>query len=191
MAPFDLRERLIEEIRACTAAAAAGKRSRIRIKVNALTDPQLIEELYEASGNGVSVDLVVRGICSLRPGVKGMSENIKVRSVLGRFLEHSRVLVFERGAHRTCLLGSADLMPRNLDHRVEIVTPIIDGRLQAEVERVFDTLQADNGTAWELRSDGEWRRIKAKKGERERLTQATLMRRVKARAARHRARRPD
>ncbi len=191
VAPFDLRERLIEEVRACSTAAAAGKRARIRIKVNALTDPQLIEELYEASGHGVSIDLVVRSICSLRPGVKGMSENIKVRSVLGRFLEHSRVMVFERGATRTCLLGSADLMPRNLDHRVEIVTPIVDGRLQAEVERVFDTLQGDNGTAWELRSDGEWRRVKAKKGDRERHTQATLMRRVKARAARHRARRPD
>ena len=191
VAPFDMRERLIEEIRACGTAAAAGKRARIRMKVNALTDPQLIEELYEASGHGVAIDLVTRGICSLRPGVKGMSENIRVRSVLGRFLEHSRVLMFERGPHRTFLLGSSDLMPRNLDHRVEILTPIAEGRLQGEIDRVFDTLMADNGTAWELRSDGEWRRVKAKKGERERHTQATLMRRVKARAARQRARRTD
>jgi polyphosphate kinase len=191
VAPFDLRERLIEEIRACGAAAAAGQRARVRIKVNALTDPQLIEELYAASGHGASAELVIRGICSLRPGVKGLSENIKVRSVLGRFLEHSRVFVFERDDERTCLIGSADLMPRNLDHRVEIVTPITDGRLQGDVERVFDTLLADNRTAWELRADGQWRRVKPRKGERERHTQATLMRRVRARAARHRARRPD
>jgi polyphosphate kinase len=191
VAPFDLRERLIEEIRACGAAAAAGKRARIRIKVNALTDPKLIEELYTASGHGASAELVIRGICSLRPGVKGLSENIRVRSVLGRFLEHSRVFLFEHGDERTCLIGSADLMPRNLDHRVEIVAPITDGRLQGEVDRVFDTLLADNRTAWELRADGEWRRVKHRKGERERHTQATLMRRVRARAARHRARRPD
>ena len=186
VAPFDLRERLIEQIRLVSAAGAAGEKARIRIKVNALTDPRLIQEFYAASANGAAIELVVRGICSLRPGVDGLSENIRVRSVLGRFLEHSRVFLFEHGDERTCLLGSPDLMPRNLDHRVEILAPIADGRLQAEVDRVFETLLADNVTSWELRGDGVWRRAKPKKGERERASQTTLMRKVRARAARRR-----
>jgi polyphosphate kinase len=187
VAPFDLRERLIEQIKLVGAAAASGDSARIRIKVNALTDPTVIEALYAASAAGASIDLVVRGICSLRPGVPGLSENIRVRSVLGRFLEHSRVFVFEHGEERVTLLGSPDLMPRNLDHRVEILTPISDGRLQAEIDRVFQTLLADNTTAWELHGDGEWQRTKPKKGERPRASQETLMRKVRARANRRRA----
>ena len=184
VAPFDLRERLIEQIRLVSSAAAAGERARIRVKVNALTDPKLIDALYAASANGAQIDLVVRGICSLRPGVDGLSENIRVRSVLGRFLEHSRLFLFEHGDERTCFLGSPDLMPRNLDHRVEILAPISDGRLQAEIDRVFETLLADNATSWELRGDGVWRRARPKKGERERATQDTLMRKMRARARR-------
>ena len=186
VAPFDLRERLIEQIRAVGASAEQGKRARIRIKVNALTDPKVIDELYAASGKGADISLIVRSICSLRPGVDGLSENIRVRSVLGRFLEHSRVFTFEHGDERNYLLGSADAMPRNLDHRVEILVPVADGRLQAEIDRVFDALEADNATAWELGSDGSWHRVKPKKSDRDRATQATLMRRVKARAARRR-----
>jgi polyphosphate kinase len=186
VAPSHLRDGLVEQIRK---VAAAGDGGRIRIKVNALTDPTLIEELYAASQSGAKIDLVVRGICSLRPGVDGLSENIRVRSVLGRFLEHSRLFLFEYDGKRTYLLGSPDLMPRNLDHRVEIVAPVADGRLQGELDRIFETLLADNTTAWELRADGEWRRLRPKKNERERPTQATLMRRVKARAARQRVRR--
>jgi polyphosphate kinase len=186
VAPFDLRERLIEQIRVVSRAAAAGERARIRIKVNALTDPKLIEELYASSGNGATVELVVRGICSLRPGVEGLSENIRVRSVLGRFLEHSRIFLFEHGDERTSFLGSPDLMPRNLDHRVEVVAPVTDGRLHAEIDRVFETLLADNATAWELQPDGSWLRARPKKGERPRASQATLMRKVRARAARRR-----
>jgi polyphosphate kinase len=191
VAPFDLRERLIERIRAAASAAQDGKRARIRFKVNALTDPRLIEELYAASNAGANISLIVRGICSLRAGVPGMSENIRVRSVLGRFLEHSRLFTFEHDGERTYLLGSADAMPRNLDHRVEILAPVNDGRLQAELDRVLDTLEADNVTAWELNGDGAWQRVKPKKSERERATQATLMRRVKARAARRRSQRPS
>jgi polyphosphate kinase len=115
-----------------------------------------------------------------------LSENIRVRSVLGRFLEHSRVFMFEHGDERVTLLGSPDLMPRNLDHRIEILAPIDDGRLQAEIDRVFQTLLADNTTAWELRADGEWHRTKPKKGERPRASQDTLMRKVRARANRRR-----
>jgi polyphosphate kinase len=186
VAPFDLRERLIEEIKLVAASAGAGDRARIRIKVNALTDPTVIEALYAASAAGASIDLVVRGISALRPGVPGLSENIRVRSVLGRFLEHSRVFVFEHGDERVTLLGSPDLMPRNLDHRVEILAPISDGRLEAEIDRVFQTLLADNTTAWELQDDGAWQRAKPRKGERPRGSQATLMRKVRARANRRR-----
>jgi polyphosphate kinase len=191
VAPFDLRDRLVEEIRAVAEAATQGHNARIRIKVNALTDPKVIEELYAASGAGAEVSVIVRGICSLRPGVPGMSENIRVRSVLGRFLEHSRVFTFQRDGKRAYLLGSSDAMPRNLDHRVEVLAPIDDGRLQAEIDRVFDTLEADNLTAWELDGDGAWHRLKPKKNHRERSTQATLMRRAKARAARRRAQPPS
>jgi polyphosphate kinase len=191
VAPFDLRERLIEEIRAVAAAAAEGKHARIRLKVNALTDPKVIEELYAASAAGADVSLVVRSICSLRPGVPGLSENVRVRSVLGRFLEHSRVFAFQRDGKRTYLLGSSDAMPRNLDHRVEVLAPVDDGRSQVEIDRVFDTLEADNVTAWELDGDGTWRRVKPKKSHRGRPTQATLMRRAKARAARRRAQAPS
>jgi polyphosphate kinase len=186
VAPFDLRDRLIDQIRLVAKAAADGEAARIRIKVNALTDPRVIEELYAASGAGASIDLVVRGMCALRPGVAGLSENIRVRSVLGRFLEHSRIFVFEHDEERVTLLGSPDLMPRNLDHRVEILTPIVDGRLQAEIDRVLETLLADNTTAWELRADGEWHRAKPKKGERAKGSQETLMRKVRARTNRRR-----
>jgi polyphosphate kinase len=190
VAPFDLRDRLVEEIRAVAEAAAQGQNARIRIKVNALTDPKVIEELYAASSAGAEISLVVRGICSLRPGVPGLSENIRVRSVLGRFLEHSRVFTFQCNGKRTYLLGSSDAMPRNLDHRVEVLAPVDDGRIQAEIDRVFDTLEADNTTAWELHG-GAWHRVKQKKNHRERSTQATLMRRAKARAARRRAQPPS
>jgi polyphosphate kinase len=186
VAPFDLRERLIEQINLVGAAAAAGERARIRIKVNALTDAKVIEALYAASAEGASIDLVVRSISALRPGVPGLSENIRVRSVLGRFLEHSRVYVFEHGDERVTLLGSADLMPRNLDHRIEVLAPMVDGRIQAEIDRMFQTLLADNTTAWDLNGDGDWHRAKPKKGERPRGSQEALMRKVRARANRRR-----
>jgi polyphosphate kinase len=121
VAPFGLREALIERIRG---AARHGKSARIRIKVNALTDEALIDELYDASLQGVPIDVVARSVCSLRPGVEGLSPTIRVRSVLGRFLEHSRLLVFESPEESSFFLGSADLMPRNLDNRVEVLAPV-------------------------------------------------------------------
>lgn len=189
VAPFDLRSRLVEEIRKVAKAAAAGKPTHIRIKVNALTDPAVIEELYAASQAGVPIDLIVRAICSLRPGVKKMSENIRVRSVLGRFLEHSRIFNFERGDTSLYLLGSADLMPRNLDNRLELVVPIEDRRLCNRLGSTLDALLEDNVTAWELGSDGAWNRVAAKKGERSRAGQVALMRSTaRRRAAAARAR---
>jgi polyphosphate kinase len=184
VAPFNLRARLIEEIRGVAAAAAAGTTARARIKLNALTDEAIIEELYAASQEGARIDVIARGICSLRPGVAGMSENIRVRSVVGRFLEHSRVYCFEAGERATYLLGSADLMPRNLDHRIEVVTPIDDPKLQQELNVVLDTLLADNVQAWELGPLGSWERVQPAKGARPRSTHATLMRRALTRSRR-------
>jgi polyphosphate kinase len=183
-APHDLRKGVIEQIRTVAKAAKAKKHARIRIKVNALTDPAVIEALYEASQAGARVEIVARSICTLRPGIPGVSETITVRSVLGRFLEHSRLLIFEHGDEAAFYIGSADLMTRNLDHRVEIVTPVEEPRAQAELTRVFDTLQGDNAQAWELHSDGTWTRLAPAKGERSRAAQATLMRGATTRARR-------
>jgi polyphosphate kinase len=184
VAPFTLRARLIENIRRVAQAAEAGKQARIRIKVNALTDQAIIEELYEASQAGAQIDIIARSICSLRPGVPGVSETIRVRSILGQFLEHSRVFVLEAGGKSTYLLGSADLMPRNLDDRLEMVVPVEDGRVRQKLSAVFDALLADNAQAWELQADGTWQRVRAKKGDRPLGAQSALMRSAVARARR-------
>jgi polyphosphate kinase len=184
VAPFNLRERLIEEIRKVAVAAKAGKPGRIQIKVNALTDPAVIDELYDASQKGAQIDLMVRGICSLRPGVKGLSENIRVRSIIGRFLEHSRVYFFDNGDGETCwLMGSADLMPRNLDNRLELVVPVENERLRSRLASVFTVLLGDNRNAWELDADGRWKRVRPGKGERARPAHDALIR-VASRAPR-------
>jgi polyphosphate kinase len=174
VAPLTLRPRLVELIRQVAAAAAVGERAEIRLKVNALTDPAIIEELERAAGAGAQVDIIARSICMLRP----TSERIRVRSVLGRFLEHSRIFVFKAGGTATYLIGSADLMPRNLDHRIEIVTPVESQRAQAELNTILDTLLADNTQAWELAADGEWRRVEHTDGKRTTIAQTSLMRRA-------------
>lgn len=181
VAPFTLRERLIEEIRLVAEAAVAGKKARIRIKVNGLTHPQVIDELYAASEAGARIDLLVRGVCSLRPGLQGLSEQIRVRSVLGRFLEHSRLFVFETNGRTACFMGSADLMPRNLDHRVEVVTPIEDLAVQTELTATLDALWRDTESSFELDAGGRWERVSTKKDERPRSGQQTLMRRARRR----------
>ena len=188
VAPYNLRNRLIEEIRT-VGSAAAGRTARIRLKLNSLTDAAVIEELYAASQEGAQIDVVVRGICSLRPGVEGMSENIRVRSILGRFLEHSRLYHFETDEHSLYLIGSADLMPRNLDHRIEIVAPVLDPKVQQELSAVFDILLADNAGAWVLGEDGGWERLSPGKGNRARTAQTELMRRARARGRRRNGRR--
>jgi polyphosphate kinase len=188
VAPFTLHERLLEEIRAVTVAAEAGKKARIRIKVNGLTHPQVIDELYVAAEAGAKIELLVRGVCSLRPGVSGLSENIRVRSVLGRFLEHSRLFVFDAADRSVSFMGSADLMPRNLDHRVEVVTPIEDLALQAELAATFEALWRDTATSFELDAKGTWQRVHPKKDERPRSGQQILMRRARRRLSLARAR---
>jgi polyphosphate kinase len=187
VAPFTLRQRLIEEIREVADAARRGQKARIRIKANGLTHTEVIDELYAASDAGARIDLVVRGLCSLRPRVPGLSENIRVRSVLGRFLEHSRLYVFEAGERSSFYLGSADMMPRNLDHRVEVVTPVEDVAIQAELGATIDTLLADTAASWELHADGRWERVRPKKDERPRSAQATMMRRARRRVSLARA----
>ncbi len=183
VAPFTLRERLIEEIRTVAGAAEAGKKARIRIKVNGLTHPQVIDELYSASEAGAKVELLVRGVCSLRPGVTGLSEQIRVRSVIGRYLEHSRLFLFDAADNSVSFMGSADLMPRNLDHRVEVVTPIEDLALQAEISSTFEALWRDNANSFELEAGGQWQRVLAKKDERPRSGQQTMMRRARRRVS--------
>jgi polyphosphate kinase len=184
VAPFDLREGLVKRIRQVRQAAAEGKEARILLKVNNLNDEALIEELYRASQEGAKIDIVARSICTLRPGVAGLSERIRVRSILGRFLEHSRVFIFDAGGRRTILLGSADLMTRNLDHRIELVAPVEDARAQHELVRAFDVMLADNASAWELSSEGRWLKLRPKKGDRAKRSQQVFMRSARARARR-------
>jgi polyphosphate kinase len=189
VAPFTLRQRLLDEISGVAAAAREGKKARIRIKVNGLTHVEVIDALYAASDAGARIDILCRGVCSLRPGVPGLSERIKVRSVLGRFLEHSRVFMFEAGDRSATYMGSADLMPRNLDHRVEVVTPVEDVVLQAELVSTFDALLADTASSWDLAGDGTWKRVRPKKeDERPRSAQNVLMRRARRRISLARSR---
>lgn len=127
--------------------------------MNALLDPVCVRALYRASQAGVPIELNVRGICALRPGVPGVSEGIRVRSILGRFLEHSRIYSFERGDERRHYIGSADLMPRNLYNRVELLVPVEAEALQSELDSVLDLAFSDDAGAWELASDGSWSRV--------------------------------
>jgi polyphosphate kinase len=186
VAPFDLREQLIAHIRRVAGAAKAGQKAKIRIKVNSLTDEAIISELYAASEAGVRVTLIVRGICCLRPGVKGMSENIEVRSILGRFLEHSRLFNFETKDSSMWFLGSADLMARNLDNRLEVVVPVEDAACRKRLEASFEALLEDN-TAWLLEPDGTWVRESPGKDAKPRHAQSTLMRSARRRRSSRRA----
>jgi polyphosphate kinase len=128
--------------------------------MNSLVDPAIIDALYAASNAGVSIDLIVRGICCLRPGVPGMSENVAVRSIVGRFLEHSRIYMFGADPESAeYLIGSADLMPRNLDRRVEAITPVVAPPLRARLDEILSTNLADDVLAWSLGADGTWEKI--------------------------------
>jgi polyphosphate kinase len=160
VAPRLLRDGLNDLIQGeIDAAHEQPGRGRITMKMNSLVDQDMIEELYRASQAGVEIDLVVRGICCLIPGVPGMSESIRVRSIVGRYLEHSRVYRFANGlgqGHALHLIGSADLMPRNLDRRVEALTPVTDEGLQTRLDEVLDVALADDVLAWTLGADGRW-----------------------------------
>jgi polyphosphate kinase len=183
VSPTTMRDQIVEEIERTMEAHKDGEDARIALKMNSLVDARCIQALYEASQAGVRIDLNVRGICCLRPGVKGISENIRVCSIVNRFLEHSRIYVFRRGEETRVLMGSADLMPRNLDSRVELVAPVEDAAIKAELLDVLERCLADNASSWELDSDGRWERRRAD-GEL-RSAQEELMARHSARAAEH------
>ena len=137
---------------------------RIIIKVNNLIDQEIIDALYAASQSGAHIDLLVRSMCSLRPGVPGLSERIRVRSIVGQFLEHSRVFSFGNGGRPEYYLGSSDLMPRNLDRRVEAVVPVTDAKLRQRLQQILDVSLADDALAWELGPDGAWRKVTTVRG---------------------------
>jgi len=156
VAPHDLRERFVSAIRREAEHARAGRPCDIRAKMNQLQDPQMIRELYRASLAGVPIGLNVRGLCCLRPGVPGLSPTIKVYSTVGRFLEHSRIYRFENGGAPEFFLGSADWMTRNLSRRMEVVAPVCDPAIQAELETILRTYEEDNCSAWDMQPDGEY-----------------------------------
>lgn len=158
VAPVSLRRRMQELIQREIEHAKAGEPAAIKAKMNALVDPRIIALLYEASQAGVQIDLVVRGMCSLRPGLAGVSDNIRVSSVIGRFLEHSRLFWFENGGDHETYIGSADWMGRNLDRRVEAVVPVEDSDLHERLTRLIDSYLNDNCTAWDMQSDGSFSR---------------------------------
>jgi polyphosphate kinase len=164
VSPNAMRSRFLALIDRETANAEAGREARVVAKMNAITDDVLIRALYGASESGVDIELIVRGICCLRPGVPGLSERIRVRSIIGRFLEHSRVWAFANGGSPEYYIGSADWMERNLDRRVETVVPIEDDIAKRQLQRLLDLMLADDRQAWELRSDGSWQQLSPKDG---------------------------
>ncbi|WP_426699966.1 polyphosphate kinase 1 [Rhodanobacter sp. Col0626] len=174
-APFTLKKTLLELIAGETAHALAGKSAQIILKVNALTEPKIIRALYKASIAGVQVELIVRGMCCLRPGVEGVSENIRVRSIIGRFLEHSRVYWFANDGEPQLYLASADLMERNLDRRVETAFPIEGKKLQQRVRNALELYLTDNTSASLLQSDGDYLRPVMAEGDLARNVQVDLL----------------
>ena len=182
IAPAHMRDAIIEEIERTIEAHREGRRARIVMKMNALVDKRCIRALYRASQAGVPVELNVRSICCLRPGVPGVSENIRVTSIVGHFLEHSRIYTFERDEECRVYIGSADLMPRNLDTRVELLAPVRAEELRADVLDTLERCLADDSNAWELGEDGGWTR-RTPEGPEPRNAQRELMERHAARAA--------
>ena len=160
VAPVNLRQRLVALFEREAEHARAGRPAGIILKVNSLSDGHIIRELYRTARAGVPVDLIVRGICCLRPGVPGVSDRITVRSIIGRFLEHSRIWYFENGGDAEVFVGSADLMDRNLNRRVETMCPVLDAGLRRYLrETVLEAYLKDTGNAWTLDADGEYTRV--------------------------------
>jgi polyphosphate kinase len=158
VAPHGVRSGIIERIDREVAHVREGRPGRIGIKVNSIVDEEIVDALYRASQAGVDIDLVVRGICTLRPGLPGLSDRIRVRSILGRFLEHSRVLRFGNAGNEEFWIGSADLMHRNLDRRVEALVQVTNPTAQTELARVFDATMSENAAGFDLAADGSWHR---------------------------------
>ena len=178
VAPREMRQQIIEMVEREAGEARAGRAARIVMKLNALVDEGIIDSLYSASRAGTEIDLIVRGICTLRPGVQGLSDNIRVRSILGRFLEHSRILYFHNGGAEDMYIGSADMMHRNLDRRVEAMARIDSPEVKRTISEILDLALADNYSAWLLGDSGEWTRLQPVDGEEAMHLQEYLMRRA-------------
>ena len=175
VAPLTLREGILRLIEEQTERARKGEPARITWKMNSLTDPRIIESLYEASRAGVRIDLIIRGICCLKPGLEGVSENIRVVSLVGRFLEHARALAFGEDEDESIYLGSADMMQRNLDRRVEQLFPLREERHREKVRRLLELQLADTANAWELGPDGSFERLRPQESEEPLDSQAILL----------------
>jgi len=174
--PFTMHRTVLELINREAAHAAAGKPARVIAKMNSLSEVQTIDALYGASSAGARVDLIVRGICALRPGIEGVSSNIRVRSIVGRFLEHSRVFYFHNDGHPEIYLSSADWMGRNFFNRIETAVLVEDKRLHQRIlKETFNNYLADNARAWTLRSDGTYTRVTRSASARSRDAQQTLL----------------
>jgi len=180
VAPHDLRERFTDLIRREAEHARAGRPCGIRAKMNQLQDAQMIRELYLASLAGVPIDLNVRGLCCLRAGVPGLSEHIRVYSTLGRFLEHGRIYRFENAGDPAYFIGSADWMNRNLSRRMEVVAPVCDPILKAELDAILRVYENDNCSAWDMRPDGSYVRRRPAPGEACRAAQQVFIERSQA-----------
>jgi polyphosphate kinase len=165
VAPMNMRDNLVKQIQACIQHHSPENPSRIRMVMNSLVDPGMIQWLYKASMKGITVDLVIRGICCLKPGIKGVSENITVRSIVGRFLEHPRIYYFCYDGDRKVYMGSADLMQRNLNRRVETLFPVDNSSQKERILHILKTMLSDNIKARALKSNGEWVRVKPGKKE--------------------------
>ncbi|HMD03440.1 MAG TPA: hypothetical protein VKG44_10805, partial [Candidatus Baltobacteraceae bacterium] len=165
VAPTTLRSGFVELIEREAEHARAGRPAGIIGKLNAISDVGLVQTLYRASQAGVPIDLIVRGQCELRPGIPGVSETITVRSIVGRFLEHSRIYVFENGGEREIYIGSADWMGRNLDRRVETIVPVLDPAIGDRILEIIEVLRSDNTKTRWLRSDGTYTRRHPEDGE--------------------------
>lgn len=183
-APLTLRDTLLQMIEGEIERAKQGEKAHIRAKFNSLTDPTMIEALYKASKAGVKIELLIRGICCLHPGIKGLSENIRVVSIVDRFLEHSRIFWFRHGGSPRAFIASADWMTRNLDKRVELMTPIDEPALREELEHILDTGFKDTVKARELGADGSYHRIHPDAGEKPVRSQEKLYKESLAKASR-------
>jgi polyphosphate kinase len=178
VAPDHIRKGIIAEIERVVAAHSPDSPSRVVMKMNSIIDGPVIRAIYRASQAGVPVDLIVRGIAGLRPGVEGVSENVRVISIVGRFLEHARIFAFTAGGETAYWIGSADMMARNLDNRVELIAPVEDPAAQAEIQEILDLQLADTALAWELGADGSWPRVEPEPGEAPLNSQEALMERA-------------
>jgi polyphosphate kinase len=173
-APVTLRNRILNLIEAETQRCREGQKSEIMAKLNALVDPQVIDALYRASQAGVRVRLNIRGICCLRPGVEGLSESIEVVSIVDRFLEHARIIYFRHGGDSELFISSADWMPRNLDRRIELLVPVVDGKCRRKLLKTLETYFEDNQSTWQMTAEGRYQRRRPRRGDAEIRAQRLL-----------------